>query len=77
MSFIRDTSSQIINLDYIASIGVSEQAEPEGGWDVDEEHFGVFANDAEGESFLLATGSEEYCNARLEQIAAKLPMVKP
>ena len=77
MSWIRTTSNQILNLDAVASLTVSELEEPEGGRDVDDSTHGVFANDLEGESWLLADGSEEYCNAKLEQITAKLPMVKP
>lgn len=77
MSWIRTTSDQILNLDYIACIAVSELEEPEGGCNIDDPSHGVFANDAEGESWLLAEGDEEYCNAKREQIAAKLPLVKP
>ena len=77
MSWIRTTSGDVLNLDYIASIDVNEQAEPDGGRDVDDATHGVFANDAAGESWLLAEGDEEHCKAKMEQIIVKLPMVRP
>lgn len=76
MSWIRAESNTLLNLEYIQAITVSELEEPEGGRNIDDPTHGVFADDAEDESWLLFKGDEGYCLAKQEQLAAKLPMVK-
>lgn len=77
MSFIRDNSNTLVNLDYVATFTINELEASEGGHDVDDPTHGIFANDADGESYLIVEGDEGYCLAKLEQLTSKLPMVRP
>lgn len=77
MSWMKTVEGNLVNLEYVESVTLNELEEPEGGFDIAEPTHGIFANNAEGESFSLFQGDEEYCRAKLEQLLSKLPMVRP
>lgn len=72
MSWIRDVDGDLVNLEHVQSITVTELEHSK-----DEETHGCWANTPGDNSHTLLLGSEEKCKALRDAIAAKVSIIKP
>jgi len=72
MSWTRDIDGELVNLDYVQQIEITELEVEEA---TDPTHALVAIWSGNSESIILMSGDEKTCRAKLDQIALKLHMI--
>lgn len=76
MSWIRDISDDLINLDHAQAIYVAEKEKDEAEGDTTTHAVVVKYPGTDSELSTLCVGDEIECRRKLDLIATKLPMIK-